>query len=163
MSAMASQIASLTIVYSTVYSVADQRKHQSSASLAFVRWIHQWIPHTKGPVTRKMIPFDDVIMKRLWHHHPKPYNNKCVIFMLNFWSAQFLIVYIPPNAVICAKYDQRASNPCPIQYKDVLPASIDRKSPCGDKAVVISSYFHKVNSYTGKRASLYWISCLLFS
>ena len=55
---MASQITSLTIVYSTVYSDADQRKHQSSASLAFVWGIH---PH-KGPVTRKMFPFDDVIM-----------------------------------------------------------------------------------------------------
>ena len=36
MSAMASQITSLTIVYSTVYSYADERKHQSSVSLAFV-------------------------------------------------------------------------------------------------------------------------------
>ena len=42
MSAVVSQITSLTIVYSTVYSDADQRKHQSSASLAFVRRIHQW-------------------------------------------------------------------------------------------------------------------------
>ena len=64
MSAMASQITSLTIVYSTVYSGADQRKHQSSASLAFMRGIHRWpvnSPH-KGPVTRKMLLFDDVIM-----------------------------------------------------------------------------------------------------
>ena len=64
MDAMASQITSLTIVYSLVYSGADQRKHQSSASLAFVRGIHRWpvnSPH-KGPVTRKMFPFDDVIM-----------------------------------------------------------------------------------------------------
>ena len=64
MSPMASQITSLTIVCSTVYSVADQRKHQSSASLAFVRGIHRWpvnSPH-KWPVTRKMFPFDDVIM-----------------------------------------------------------------------------------------------------
>ena len=41
MSAMASQITSLTIVYSTVYSGADRRKHRSSASLAFVRGIHR--------------------------------------------------------------------------------------------------------------------------
>ena len=64
MSAIASQITSLTSVYSTVYSDADQRKHQSSASLAFVRGIHRWpvnSPH-KWPVTRKMFPFDDVIM-----------------------------------------------------------------------------------------------------
>ena len=54
-SAMASQITSLTIVYSTVYSSTDQRKHQSSASLAFERGIHRWTvnsPH-KWPVTRK--------------------------------------------------------------------------------------------------------------
>ena len=66
---MASQITSLMVVYSTVYSDADQRKHQSSASLAFVRGIHRWpvnSPH-KGPVTRKMFPFDDVIMWwKLW-------------------------------------------------------------------------------------------------
>ena len=49
MGATASQITSLTIVYSIVYSDEDQRKHQSSASLAF---------------TRKMFPFDDVIMIR---------------------------------------------------------------------------------------------------
>ena len=52
MGAMASQITSLTIFYSTVYSGADQRKHQSSVSLAFVRGIHRWpvnTPH-KGSV-----------------------------------------------------------------------------------------------------------------
>ena len=64
MGTMASQITSLTIVYSIIYSGADQRKHQSSASLAFVWGIYRWpvnSPH-KCPVTRKMFPFDDVIM-----------------------------------------------------------------------------------------------------
>ena len=64
MNAMASQITSLSIVYSSVYSGADQRKHQSYASLASVRGIHQWpvnSPH-KWQVTRKMFPFDDDIM-----------------------------------------------------------------------------------------------------
>ena len=64
MSAIASQITSLTIVYSIVYSDADPRKHQISASLAFVWGIHRGpvnSPH-KWPVTRKMFPFDDVIM-----------------------------------------------------------------------------------------------------
>ena len=59
MGSMTSQITSITIVYSAVY----QRKHQSSASLAFVRGIHRGpvnSPH-KWPVTRKMFPFDDVI------------------------------------------------------------------------------------------------------
>ena len=50
MTTIASQITSLTFAYSIVYSEADQRKHQSSASLAFVRGIHRyrWIPRTKG-------------------------------------------------------------------------------------------------------------------
>ena len=66
MSGMAYEITSLTILYPTVYSGADKKtkKLQSSASLAFVRGIHWWpvnSPH-KGPVTRKMFPFDDVIM-----------------------------------------------------------------------------------------------------
>ena len=62
--AVASQITSLAIVYSTVDSDADQRKHQSSASLAFVRGIHRGPVNSprKWPVTRKMFPFDDVIM-----------------------------------------------------------------------------------------------------
>ena len=65
MSVMASQINGVSTVYSTVCSGADQRKHQSTTSLAFVRGIHWWpvnSPH-KGPVTRKMFPVDDVIME----------------------------------------------------------------------------------------------------
>ena len=68
MGGMVSQITSLTIVYSTIYSGADQRKHQSSASLAFVRVIHRWLvnsPH-KGQVMQKMFPFDDIIL--IGHH-----------------------------------------------------------------------------------------------
>ena len=64
MSVMASQIPGVWIVCSTVCSDADQRKHQSSALLAFVRGIHRWLmdsPH-KGTVTLKMFSFDDVIM-----------------------------------------------------------------------------------------------------
>ena len=59
MSTMASQITSLTIVYSTVYSGADQRKHRSSTSLAFVRGIHRWpanSPHRE-------------IVSIWWRHH----------------------------------------------------------------------------------------------
>ena len=65
MGAIASQTTSLTIVYSTVYSDADQRKHQNSASLAFVWWIHRGPVNSpcKWPVTRKMSPFDDVILQ----------------------------------------------------------------------------------------------------
>ena len=85
MGVMASQITSLTIVYSTVYSGSNQRKLQSSASLTCVWRIHWWpvnSPH-KGPVTRKMFPFDDVIINPmlsvviclpdafLWHNYSR--------------------------------------------------------------------------------------------
>ena len=69
MSAVASQITSLTTVYSTVYSDADQRKHQSFASLVFETGIHRWLvnsPH-KGPVTRKI----------WWRHHESGHNQPC--------------------------------------------------------------------------------------
>ena len=77
MSAIAHDL--FTIVYSTVYSDAVQRKHQSSASLAFVRGIHRGPVNSshKGPVARKMFPFDDVIVKSVyaitlsWHPVPR--------------------------------------------------------------------------------------------
>ena len=80
MGIIASQITSLRIVYSTVYSDADQIKHHSSASLAFVRGIHRGpvnSPH-KWPVTRKMFLFDDVIMNTtLWAMYERDYSLKC--------------------------------------------------------------------------------------
>ena len=100
MDAMAPQITNLAIVYLNVYSGADQRKYQSSASLASVRGIHRWPVHSslKWPVTRKMFPFDDVtmlpafsklsssaseaILKRIWVHKSQAsvmnfYRNQC--------------------------------------------------------------------------------------
>ena len=89
MGAVASQIASLTVVYSTVDSDADQRKCQSSASLAFVRGIHRGpvnSPH-KWPVTRKMFPFDDVILIDQWTHkghtHSSSSRASCGVNMLD--------------------------------------------------------------------------------
>ena len=63
MTTMASQITSLTIVYSTVYSDADQRKHQSSASLAFVWGIHRdrWIPAQRASYAENVSIW--------WRHH----------------------------------------------------------------------------------------------
>ena len=66
MRAMASQINGVSIFYSAVGSGRDERVHQSSASLAFVRGIHRWPVNSprRRPATRKMFPFDDVIMWR---------------------------------------------------------------------------------------------------
>ena len=89
MTAMASQITSLAIVYSTVYSGADQRKHQSSVSLAFVRGIHRWPVNLLliGPVTRKMFLFDDVIMRRHLYHSRI---TACVLNVLSPFFPSFL-------------------------------------------------------------------------
>ena len=90
MSAMASQINSLTIVYSTVYSGVDQRKHQSSASLAFVRGIHWWpvnSPH-KWPVTRR-----------------------CLHLMPSSWLANVINAIFPFTCSICWK-----CQPCISRY-----------------------------------------------
>ena len=61
---MASQITAVSIAYSTVCSGTDQRKHQSSTSLALVQGIHRWLVNSlhKRPVTRKMFSF-------WWRHH----------------------------------------------------------------------------------------------
>ena len=91
MCAMASQLNGLTIVNSAVYSGTDQCKHQSSAPLAFVHEIHRWpvdSPH-KGPITRKIFPFDDVIM--WWLHFvvarrtPKTVTTTFGIFLVILW------------------------------------------------------------------------------
>ena len=83
MSAIASQITGVTIVYSTVCSGADQRIHQSSSSLAFVRGIHRspvTSPH-KGPVTRKMFPFDDATM--IFPRRTAPYPSSLYLVTCN--------------------------------------------------------------------------------
>ena len=94
MGAIASQITSLTIVYSAIYSGADQRNHQSSASLPLCG-IHRSPVNSpyKWPVTRKMFPFDDVIMnnnsqERAW------------------WSPSFLVTMVPSTPVYRTRYTQ---------------------------------------------------------
>ena len=87
MDAIASQIISLMIVYSTVYSDADQSKHQSSASLA-LNSPHKW------PVTRKMFPFDDVIM--FWLKKTRLFNvfqrTVTVLYRDRAWTPLFVIL-----------------------------------------------------------------------
>ena len=77
--AVASQITSLTIVYSTVYSDADQRKQQRSAALAFVRGSHRGPVNSpnRWPVTRKNVSI-------WWRHnglHTMHYSNN----IRGFW------------------------------------------------------------------------------
>ena len=69
---MASQITSLTVDYSTVYSDADQRKHKSSASLAFVWGIHRdrWFPRTKGQLRGKCFHLMTSSWIKISYHTP---------------------------------------------------------------------------------------------
>ena len=95
MTMLASQITSLPVVCSIVYSDVNQRKHQSSASLAFVREIHRGpvnFPH-KWPVTRKMFPFDDVIMTSVGH----TMNNVAVFTTHKLYFANGLYAF---NAIV---------------------------------------------------------------
>ena len=82
MGMMASQITSLMIVYSIVQWGADQRDHQSSASLAFVWGIHRWLVNSlhKWPVMWKMFPFDDVIMMMSLPEGSNPTNRRLWYF-----------------------------------------------------------------------------------
>ena len=86
MSAMAPQITGVSIVRSTVFSGADERKHQSSASLAFVRGIHRLpvVSHRKGPVT--WIPF-----VWFWFHIApgQSFRVALIIFVTNQYFADF--------------------------------------------------------------------------
>ena len=99
MSAMASQNTSLTIVYTTVDSGTDQGKHQSSASLAFVRRIHRWPVNSthKGPVTRKMFPIKSEV-------------SAFPIVVISFWGYVFewlyhhTIRYLNRNLGFCSHY-----------------------------------------------------------
>ena len=94
--AIASQITGVPIVYSTVCSGADRRKHQNSASLAFVRRIHRWPVNSpnKGSVTQKMFPFDDVIkMIPNIHWFLHCYTFRCLT------SKDFISILYSPNII----------------------------------------------------------------
>ena len=97
MGATASQITSLIIEYTTVYSGAGPRKHQSSASLAFVGEIHRWpvnSPH-KWPVTRKMFSIwwrhhelGWASLPSLWGREPHHWHNVAAYFWQEWGSRQ---------------------------------------------------------------------------
>ena len=132
MSMMASQITSHTIVYSTVYSGAYEKNIKVPR-----HWREGNSPMTvnsphKGPVTRKMFPFDDVIMK--------------ILRQLRMMSS-FLVLNVPLKTHWG-------------WFSIKIPSYQYRKSHCGDKAILWLSYLHNEISYTGKMTFLYWIRAL---
>ena len=126
MGAMASQITSLTIVYSTVYSGADQRKHQSSASPAFMRGIPRSpvnSPH-KWPVTPKMFPFDDVIM---WVHYYRYYIGYHIHIEILGESPKSIMGCWPDTLLIIFSIGVNESTNFKIQSKVIIAASYASK------------------------------------
>ena len=123
----ASQITSVSIVCSTVPSDTYQRKHQRSASLAFVRAIHRWpvnSPHQR-PVTRKMHPFDDVIME--WWNVPYT----VPVIGMESIVTRTRLHYIRYNLVpgICSRYkpaamEKHMSFPAKIQAATLLYSAL---------------------------------------
>ena len=104
MTTIASQITSLTSVYSTVYSDADQRKHQSSASLAFVWGIHRdrWIPRTKGQL-----------------------RGKCFHLMTSSWRGSFATCFRVYSDVFVVQYTPKRVH----MISDLLRFVVDRCQP----------------------------------
>ena len=115
MEAIASQITSLASVYSTVQLGAVQRKHQSSASLAFVWGIHRGpvnSPH-KWPVTRKMFPFDDVFMGQ---------GQTCVSYLRRqmwIWIVNTLRYFSLYHVILSFVYDRFCCIYCTVCLKQV--------------------------------------------
>ena len=123
MTTIASQITSLTSVYSTVYSDAHQRKHQSSASLAFVWGIHRdrWIPRTKGQLRGKCFH----LMTSSWHWdlvHP------CekvigIFFRHKFFITHFLLFVLVFIHDICEVVSMNSVDFCCISITGYIPVT----------------------------------------
>ena len=99
MSAMASQITGVPIVYTAVCSDADQKKLRSTPSLAFVRGIHRWPVNSldKGPVARIFFPFDVVITGfRVIY---SAFSVKQQVLLLHQWFSQNLTVDIKASCI----------------------------------------------------------------
>ena len=168
MSTMASQITGVSIVYSTICSGGDQRKHQSSTSLAFMRGIHRWpvnSPH-KRPITRKMFPFDDVIMTAMTQCHKYTYR-VCLLYKSRhssnkphdvplplFWhvSAPYhywlIIIKVPsPNmATVMCKYTEADMCTHLNMYRtsNGLPRGISNKGQPNDIGFLSFTFINKL-------------------
>ena len=133
MTTIASQITSLTVVYTTVYWDADQRRHQSSASLAFVWGIHRdrWIPRTNGQLRGKCFhlmtsswnPYDMEELSHYWsfvrgiHWPPDSGHKESILDILHFLFVieqtveQKVELQLIIEAAICIEYSIDAPKP----------------------------------------------------
>ena len=113
---MAYKITGVSMVCSTICSGANQRKHQSSASLAFVWGIHRWPVNSpqKGPVTRKLFSFDDVIM--IWENKYRNSNTKK--------QCTYFIIYVTYSPYLHCSSRSASSAPSSISAQTSISSSI---------------------------------------
>ena len=143
LSTMASQITGVSSVCSTVCSGADQRKLRSSALLAFVRGNHRSPADSpnKGPVMRKMLPFDDVIMwlkhlnrqiHMLYHNYNSKrrsgnYGEEYFFYHLHrISSLRFLNIRKVYLCLLCRRGNERPAAKCSNEYLPVDTEGINR-------------------------------------
>ena len=141
MGSMASQIIRVSIVYLTVCSGTDQRKYKSSASLAFVRGIHRWLvnsPH-KGPVTRKIFPFHDVITEILVYKH---------VFL---WTRPDVKRFLATSDVKFRSYSVKT-----LCISDKVPSAgkLCQYAGCRSEAIVVVAYETRVLTFNEEGCSL---------
>ena len=146
------------IVYSTIYPGEDQRKHQSSGLL------------TCEFPTQRASNAENVSI--WWYHHAI---NDCPACCYLAICLQFSLIPCSLISWTCSNHITTSWMPLFSDYTRgvsalqgpgpwfsiKMPSYQYRKSHCGDKTVVRSSYLHSGISYTGKMASLYWISHLV--
>ena len=91
MDTMASQITSLTIVCSTAYSDADQRKHKSSAPLAFVRRIHRCGEFTETGEFPAQMASNAENVSIWWRHHEWQTHRQLYRMTVNLFGEKYCI------------------------------------------------------------------------
>ena len=131
---------------------ADQRKHQSSTSLAFVRATYRWSvnsPH-KGPVTRKMFPFDDVIMKTKYYSSVATSHDKCIWLLKTWYFYVSKISWVEGLRLFtCLLFLIKISCPASLSiYPKQFPASLNRiVKSCGNFQLWAAISFERPNRY----------------
>ena len=160
MGMIGSQITSLTIVNSTVYSDADQRKHQSSASLAFVWGIHRdrWIPRTKGQQRGKCFHLmtSSCDVHTCWatlqcKAHLSRYRN-CLIFIMWIHKAEKYILHIETPL----RYPNRVAISTQVNTRAMLNAEI----PSATKISKHTEGWDCETVRTMKQSMSSWLLCI---
>ena len=143
MSAMASQITGVSVVNSIVYSGPDQRKHQNSHSLAFVRGIHRW------PVNTPHKGVSNVENVSIWWRH-----HDCTRSDLRYVYRR--------TSVQAYKQGNNVGKDLPIHVINTMSADVLATQGARASAAMVLTYFSRNDSGRARQGFIKWL-CLLFS